>query len=177
MTDTTEQCRQSIVANARKVADACLAAHGLQVPPAQTLDEARANETSFLDQLNDQHNLIVAASIWMQNFRFFSDPSIGMVAKKVAGFVFHQAEDCFYDQGDLDIGLSLYQLAAGLDLDNEKYLMSVITPCIQGDVLYPEVALPYAIYVSRLNPNRDETELITQLITQKYTDDDYLKHA
>jgi len=57
-----------------------------------------------------------------------------------------------YDRHDREVALALYQLAAGLDPDNETYLASVIDPCLTDEPVYPQVALPYAIKAATLNP-------------------------
>ncbi len=160
-------CRHEILQNALAVASSCLKRQGIEFKYATTLTEAMANETKLSKYIATHSNIVLAASVWMQNHQFFDNVDIADMAKKVGAFIFKQADDSFYDQGDLDIALALYQLAAGLDQNNEKYLSAVIAPCIQGDSLYPEVALSYAIRVAEINPERDETALVEKLIALK----------
>jgi len=172
MSQNLSESKADVLKNALTVASACLKAQGIEFVEAATLELAHANDALFSKHISENNNIVYAAAVWMQNHRFFHDEEIGDVATKVAGFIFKQAEDCFYDQGDIEIALALYQLAAGLDPANEKILYAVIAPCVQGNKLYPEIALSYAICVVALNPERDEVVYIEGLIASNLVGSD-----
>lgn len=98
--------------------------------------------------------------------------SPGLGPSPSAKFLNQIGDDCFYessydvpDKYDRQIfAMYCYQLAAGLDPESEQGPWNAMTVCWQGsfgsDASRFKAALPYAMVVAAINPQRDEVAQI-----------------
>lgn len=150
-----------------------MARRGMVYRAAKSAAEATRILSGDYDRLVSEHDPFTAAAVLMQAHDFFDTiTEVGNQAGVDAKWLYERAEEAFYDHGFLDgmIGsMMYYQLAAGLDPHDENILWGVLHPCLQGSPMRPREALPYAVLLAHLNPERNEVGYVEKLIYDEST--------
>ncbi len=150
-------------ARATDVAKGILADRGRRFRAARTNDEAQRIIDNDVERYIAEADL-EAASAALLEATDFVDPGF------TTGFVqmlCKWGEDSFYDDYNCEMALRTFQLAVGLDPANEKAVNGVLSVCLHGEPVLPEVALPYMVIMSKLNPGRGEIAYVVRLINEE----------
>jgi outer membrane protein assembly factor BamB len=163
---TLEESREAVRQRAVEAASAVLTRRGQRFAAARTVAEA-AQCVIASDRLVEDRDFLLAAATLLQADGFKEQiEQILPRAQAFADWLGRQGDDLFYDRGDPE-SVRLLQLAAGLDPGNSRRLRDVIAPCLQLSPMQPREALPYAVLVAALDPQRDEVAYIERCIHQE----------
>jgi len=159
---TYEQSRQAIVSRGIDVAKSVLNERGLGFQEAESADHAQENMELHVERFVAEQDLEGAAAALMQNHAFIEPSS----ATKFCDVLCKFGDGYFYDDHNSEGALQTFQLAAGLNPDHENAVKGVLSVCLHGEPLRPEVALPYMVVLAHLG-GRDETAYVMRLIEEK----------
>ena len=168
MLPTIDECKQIISQNAINVARELLAKENINFHFIETQDEfeeiilGKCRELSdFNDNIPYLTNLIRIACVF-QALNVLTEEQIYINCK----FLCEIGDILFYDEGRPDLALRSFQLACGFSPVYEDALWGVMTVCLQSSVS-TEIALPYAIVMASVNPEKDEVNYVVRRIREE----------
>ena len=144
------------------VATEILSARGLPFRKSLSRRDADQIYAQHVRRFVAEEDIEAASACLMQFGDFLPADLVGQYCQ----WLCRSGDDLFYDDGDSETALRLFQLASGLDPTNEAAVRGVMTVCLQGSPQRPAAALPYSVLQARIRPERDETAYILRLIAQ-----------
>lgn len=168
MTPTVEESQEIVRQRAIDVATATLKERGIifRIEDSQQMRKVWNQQGAHLLAKEDIQG---AAAVLMQarNFADF-DNFLEALRGKLVKLLVRLGDDLYYDYGYTMDALACYQLALGLDPINQDALNTVVATCTpQGDFSLIELALPYAVVLRHLNPEKNSVPYVLQLIDQQ----------
>jgi hypothetical protein len=169
MIPSVEASQEMIQQIAVDIATTILGDRGIGYSIAKNPQQAETIKTHQVDRFLAEEDLQAAgASLLQIQSRRTEDDSIDAQMKDFAVMLIQMGDDLYYDHGNVMEALVCYQLALGLDPNNQEALNEAVAVCTpQGDATMAEAALPYAVVLRYLNPTRDSVHYLQQLIEQQ----------
>ncbi|MHB2154070.1 outer membrane protein assembly factor BamB family protein [Calditrichota bacterium GD2] len=166
MMPTISESKKIIFQNAIDVATMLLEATSTHFKFAESKEESyklltfKCKKWAPLDRTEEVTpfavNLLRVACVF-QAVYFLNEKQIALNSK----YLCELGDRFFYDEGQPDLALKSFQLAAGFDGTNEEAIWGVLTVCLQSSVP-TRIALPYSIVLANLNPQKDEVGYVLE---------------
>ncbi|MCI0413670.1 hypothetical protein L0222_12825 [bacterium] len=75
--------------------------------------------------------------------------------------------DLYYKEHNPEASLQWMQLSCGLLPTRTESIRGVLSVCLTGEIIRPEIALPYMVILSHLDPSKDEVHYVLKLLLEK----------
>ena len=166
---TVEESQEMIRQKAIDIATTILIGLGVEFCAASNLQQVDTIEFQQVKRFLAEGDLKGASASVMQMYLLrIEDNRLEAQMISLAKLLNNMGDDLYYDHGNAREALICYQLAVGLDPNNQEALNTAVAVCTpQGDVSMIDVALPYAIVLRHLNPKRDSVEYVLQLMEEQ----------
>ncbi|MGV8118252.1 MAG: PQQ-binding-like beta-propeller repeat protein [Candidatus Xenobiia bacterium LiM19] len=167
-----EESRKIIVGRAMEIAKWTLEKQGKTFRRAKDENDVMRCKSETAQMLKET-SYEGMASCLLQFRDYWEDDMTEMavwLSKKMCEF----GDYSFYKKNRSDF--SIYELAAGLDLENFEASWETISVLVQGTPCRPRLALPYAVLAAHLDPGKNEIDYIIRKINEVDADEITREH-
>ena len=165
---TVEESQEMIRQKAIDLSTIILVEKGIVFYAVSNPQQVDMIETQQIKRFIAEGDLKGASASLMQMYLLREDKRLEGQKIGLAKLLNKMGDDLYYDHSNVKEALICYQLAVGLDPNNQEAMNTMVAICTpQGDVSMIEVALPYAIVLHNLNPKRDSVEYVLRLMKEQ----------